>query len=334
MKEVIKKYYYRSLQELRKPKILILIAAVSVVVLIVSGVVYHLVLPGEDVLLTISSGALGDEIAGMLKERKLIFNEDIFLTLSYFTGSTKKLQSGTYRFSRRMTLLKILYMLRYGKTHMVRVTIPEGYTALQIAGLIESKNLGSSKKFMEIVKEKNLEGYLFPETYFFSPGITEREMITCMKKEFYRRCLAELDVPAERMGMSRHEIVTLGSIIEKEAKTDRERRIISAVFHNRLKKRWMLESCATVRYALGKYNKKLRYHDLKVNSKYNTYRNWGLPPGPICSPGLKSIRAALSPAPGEKDTMFFFFKEEGTHQFSKYYRQHIEGLKKKKLTQK
>jgi len=144
-----------------------------------------------------------------------------------------------------------------------------------------------------------------------------------MLNTFKKNYTEDLDRQAKKIKFTLHEVVTLASIIEKEAKDDNERKIISAVFHNRLKRNWNLESCATVRYALKKYSDKLTYRDLQVNSHYNTYKFKGLPPGPICNPGLASIKAALFPA--DTDLMFFFTKGEGTHKFSKYYKQHIEG---------
>jgi len=293
---------------------------------IIITILYHLTLSGEPVIVKIPDGSTGKEIAKILHEKKLILNKDIFLFISDLTGSTKKFQSGTYKFNQKMNFLKIIYMLRKGQTLKIKITIPEGYTAEQIAELIEQKGLGKKEKFMEIVKKNKLEGYLFPETYFFEPDTTEEKIVVRMKQEFEKRFTEEFKNRAKEIGMSVHQVVTLASIIEKEAKLDKERDIISGVFHNRLKKGWLLESCATVRYALKKYKDKLTYKDIKFESPYNTYLHYGLPPGPICNPGLKSTKAALYPA--KTDLMFFFTKGEGTHEFSKYYKDHIEGQKK------
>ncbi len=301
-----------------------IIISSGVIILVWS--IYYLTLPNKAVIVNIPPGVTATDIANILFEKRLILNRDIFLILSDLTGSTKKFQSGTYQFNTKMNSLQIIYMLKKGKTLKVKITIPEGYTAEQIAEVIEEKKLGKKEKFLEFVKENKLEGYLFPETYFFPIDYTEEEIAIRMKQEFDKRLNNELKKRAKEIGMSIHQVITLASIIEKEAKIDEEREIISGVFHNRLKKGWLLESCATVRYALKKYKDKLTYKDIKVNSPYNTYLYYGLPPGPICNPGMKSIKSALYPA--KTDLMFFFTKGEGTHEFSKYYKDHIKGQKK------
>ena len=289
---------------------------------------YNLTVPEEEVFVKIEPGTTGYRIAGVLREEGLILSKRGFLLLSNLTGATRKLQSGTYRFSKKMTSFEILRMLRDGKTFLKKMTVPEGFRAGQIAELVEKNGFGDRGRFMELVMRDNLEGYLFPETYLFPPDITEEGIIDAMKGQFENMYSGEFDKRAGELHMSRQKVVTLASIIEREAAADGERPIVSAVFHNRLKKRWRLESCATVRYALGNYDRKLRYKDLDVESDYNTYRKWGLPPGPICNPGLKSIKAALYPDPDSGDTMFFFSKEGKTHEFSKYYEGHLEGQRK------
>ena len=141
---------------------------------------------------------------------------------------------------------------------------------------------------------------------------------------------AAMIVRADSLGLTRHEVLTLASIIESEAMLDRERGRISAVYHNRLARGWRLEADPTVRYALGNYRRKLYYGDLDTDSPYNTYRNTGLPPGPICSPGRASIRAALYP---ERDSQDFFFvaNGDGSHTFSESYRGHIEAQQRMAL---
>jgi conserved hypothetical protein, YceG family len=130
------------------------------------------------------------------------------------------------------------------------------------------------------------------------------------------------------MKMSEREVVTLASIIEQEAAKAEEQPLVSAVFHNRLKKRWFLESCATVQFAIGKHKEKLSLKDTQVRHPYNTYRNYGLPPGPICNPGAGALRAALHPA--ETDAMFFVASSSGTHMFSRYFSDHLKNKSKRK----
>jgi len=209
----------------------------------------------------------------------------------------------------------------------MKLTIPEGFTARQIGQLIEEKGLGRRKRFLKIVEQRGVEGYLFPETYFVEYDISEEEIIDTMVDQFNKLFTKEMEEQGKKFNFTKRDTVILASIIEKEAARDEERPLISGVFHNRLRKRWYLESCATVQYALGEHKEKLTYEDLKVDSPYNTYDHFGLPPGPICNPGLGSIKAALYPA--ETDLMFFVAEGEGTHGFSKYYGKHLEVQKQK-----
>ncbi|MDI6640968.1 MAG: endolytic transglycosylase MltG [Elusimicrobiota bacterium] len=291
--------------------------------LTVATLLYYNSLPDKEIIVKIPEGLSAKAIADILYNNKLIASKKLFLLISALTSSSKKFQAGTYKFTSKMNFVKIMSILRKGKTLNIKLTIPEGFTAEQIGSLIEEKKLGKRDTFLKIVTKTNLEGYLFPETYFIPPEITEQKIIDIMLDRFRKNYTRELELQAKKIKFNTHQVVTLASIIEKEAKDEKERKIISAVFHNRLKNGWNLESCATVRYALKKYSDKLTYKDLRVNSPYNTYKFRGLPPGPICNPGLASIKAALFPA--ESDLMFFFSDGEGTHKFSKYYKHHIEG---------
>ncbi len=172
-----------------------------------------------------------------------------------------------------------------------------------------------------------MEGYLFPETYFIDYDASPEEIVDMMVDQFNKVFTQTMEERGKKFKFTKRDTIILASIIEKEAVKDEERPLISAVFHNRLKKRWYLESCATVQYALGEHKEKLTYEDVKVNSPYNTYIHFGLPPGPICNPGLAAIEAALYPA--DTDLMFFVSEGEGTHRFSKYYKKHLEVQKKK-----
>ena len=167
-----------------------------------------------------------------------------------------------------------------------------------------------------------------PETYMVSPDLSVRQIIDTLRAQFDRTFTSAWEIRAQSLGFSKHEIVILASIIEKEAKVDFERPIISAVFQNRLKAHKYLESCATVQYALGTWKKRLSLKHLQIDSPYNTYKHFGLPPGPICSPGRKSLEAALYPA--DTDSLFFISNGDGTHSFHTRYRDHIKGKKEYK----
>jgi len=285
-----------------------------------------------DILITIPAGVNAEDIARLLKEKKLILSENFFLLLARIEKIENRIKAGIYRLNLKMSSFAILKSLVDGKTFTFKITIPEGYTAEEIAHLLASKELVDKEKFLALVEKDKLEGYLYPETYYLSPGMAEKQIIEILVRRFNTIFTSEMEKRAKELKLNREKIVILASIIEKEAGKNEERRLISAVFHNRLRKGWNLESCATVNYAWNKeFNQKksrLSYEDLEINSRYNTYRNSGLPPGPISNPGLASINAALYPE--ETEAMFFVSKGEGTHKFSRYYEEHLNAKSQRK----
>ena len=180
------------------------------------------------------------------------------------------------------------------------------------------------------VPADSLEGYLFPETYHFGKFTTEATLVKIMIDTFKERALKkEFLQRARKIGFTYHEIITLASLIEKETGKDSERKQISSVFHNRLKKNMPLQTDPTVIYAIENFDGNIRKRDLKIDSPYNTYRYKGLPPGPIASPGLKSIVAALYP---EKTTnLYFVSRQDGSHQFSATLNEHNRAVQKYQL---
>lgn len=306
-------------------KVILRITVILAACLVITVLFYNFSFPDRDIIITIPQGSNGKAIAEILAKDKIIFSKKIFLFYSNLAGSAKKFQSGTFKFNPKMSMFRIIDMLKKGKTYSIRITIPEGFLSEQIAGLLEQKQLANKDTFLKLVEKDKLEGYLFPETYFIPYGATEQQIINIMTDEFKKNYNIEFEEQAKKLKMNTHSIVILASIIEKEASAPEERGIVAGIFRNRLKKGWMLESCATVRYALKKYTDKVIYKDLDVKSPYNTYRRYGLPPGPICNPGIESIKAALYPA--QTDLMFFFSNGKGTHEFSKYYKQHLERQK-------
>lgn len=281
----------------------------------------------QKILVEIPKGSTAERSAEILYKNKIIPNRAIFLWWLRITGNSRKIKAGLYEFRVGSSVFEVADKLLKGLSYRVKVTIPEGFTAKQIAELLAQKGLVNEETFLEKVKKDKLEGYLFPETYFFEVGVSEEKIIEKMKQEFDRRITPEILEKAKKLKLSLHQLITLASMIEKEAGKD-DRKLVSAVFHNRLKKGMYLESCATILYALGKHKDKLNYKDLKVKSPYNTYLNYGLPPGPISNPGMDSILAAVEPA--QTDVLFFVVdKASGTHIFSRYYRDHIKVQDKK-----
>jgi len=203
----------------------------------------------------------------------------------------------------------------------MKITFPEGWTAKQMAAHLQSKNITDPEQFLQIVASEHHEGFLFPDTYFFQQSIPARDVVDRLVRRFHEVAPNDLEQQAKALHLSYNQLVTLASLVEKEARAPQERPIIAGVFLNRLRKHWRLESCATVEYALGDWKAQLTYKDLDVVSPYNTYRHFGLPPGPICNPGLAALQAAAHPA--KTEMMFFVADGSGTHRFSQYYDQHL-----------
>lgn len=296
----------------------------------------------ESVYINIPKGASTAKIASILKENKLIRNELYFKFVSKQRKIGGKYQAGNYKLNKAMNLDQITDKLINGDIYVeaIKVTIPEGFEIKQIVErLANNKELKLSKNKLqdiidnkdfdfefleEIPKGKNrLEGFLFPDTYSVTNDITEEEIIFKMLNRFNNVFKREYYERAKELNMSIKDVIVLASIIEREARVEDERPIISSVFHNRLKEKMLLQSCATVQYALGERKEKLTYNDLEINSPYNTYKNLGLPPMPIASPGKASIKAALFP----NDTKYLYFvaKGDGSHVFSRTYDEHINA---------
>ena len=276
--------------------------------------------PQKIATIKIDAGSTPKQVAKILKKENIITSENIFLTLVWLTGTEKNFQTGIYKFSNRMNEIVILYNIVKGRSYKIKVTVPEGYTSKDIAELLERKGICSEKLFLEVVNARKLEGYLFPETYFLIPESPEEYVASILNSEFEKKFTRRFLDKAKDLKMTREQIIILASIIEKEAKDEKERPLISAVFHNRLKKGWHLESCATVMYAIGEHRNHLTLKDTKISSPFNTYLHPGLPPAPICNPGIASIKAALYPV--ETEDMFFVADGSGTHKFSKYFEEH------------
>jgi UPF0755 protein len=225
----------------------------------------------------------------------------------------------------------VLDALVTGRGLVNTVTIPEGWEIATIIPALE-RVTHANKDSLEVavrdtallhqldVPTKTVEGYLFPETYFFPDGASARDMVAAMVKEFERRWKPEWNARLQTLAMSRNDVMALASIIEKEAKLPEERAVISAVYHNRLKLGMLLQADPTVQYALGHHVTRVLSRDLQVDSRYNTYKSPGLPPGPIASPGVPSIQAALFPA----DVKFLYFvaHPDGHHEFRRTLREH------------
>ena len=268
----------------------------------------------------IKQGASTYAIAKMLKQNKIIRSEHFFVLLVRFEKATKQLKTGIYEFPPNTSTFSVIKQLKKGEGILTKIVIPEGFSKTEIAARLAANGLGDENKFLEIINQKNLEGYLFPDTYYFSETWSEEKILAEMQKTFEINTAALL-----KNVTNKKELIIMASIIEKEAKLPSERPFISSVFYNRLKRGKYLESCATIQYALGARKERIFYDDLNIKSPYNTYRKKGLPPTPICSPGIDSIKAALNPA--NTNYLFFVKKKtnDGSHVFSKTFNEHVRA---------
>jgi len=280
-------------------------------------------------VVNIPSGTNAKEIVDVLEKNEIIRkNNYTFRILTKLLKLEDQLKYGEYNLKPSMNMLQILDKLVKGEVITYKITIPEGYTCTQIAELLDKKEVAEKEAFLKLVKdsEKTLEGYLFPDTYEVPKKYGAEKMVKAMLSNFDQIALEnKFTNKVEKIGFSLDEIIILASIIEKEAKFNDEKNKISTVFHNRLKIGMKLQSCATIQYILGEPKEILDENDLKIVSPYNTYLYKGLPPGPICNPGLDSIKAALEPEEG--DYLFFVLGENDRHIFSKTYQEHLMNKK-------
>lgn len=300
----------------------------TILLLLISTVIFYESIPKNKVNIFVPVKISASKVADILKDNRLILDKKIFLFFLHLTRSQLKIRSGSYDVSFSLTGIPIIYQLRRGSKG-IKVTIPEGFNVEQIADRLYANGIIKDPiSLITYVKSNKLEGFLFPETYYFEPGQSVESICNIMVKQFYSRYNPEFTARAYELNFSTYQVIILASIVEKEAKSFEEKRLVAGVFHNRLQKGWPLEACSTVRYALKKYKEPLTYKDTKINSPYNTYTIKGLPAGPICNPGFDSIKAVLFYK--ETDAMFFFTSDNETHQFSKYYHKHLELQNKNK----
>ncbi|MBN1499116.1 MAG: endolytic transglycosylase MltG [Spirochaetes bacterium] len=284
--------------------------------------------------ITIEKGSTLRSTATFLEENNLIRNKTFFILLGY-AADKKTILAGRFRIFENSSSLSILKRLTTGMVITQKVTIPEGYNMYQIAESLENENICMAQDFLHYAKDKSFmetlgidsgtaEGYLFPDTYIFAEGSDPRDVISYMKKKM-DDVLKEIRARSPETDYSVQQMLTIASIIEKEAVKKEERPMISAAFHNRLKKGMRFDSCATVWYAIGKYDGgHLTKSDLNVDSPFNTYKHSGFPPTPIASPGKSSIEAAFNPV--AVPYVFFVARNDGSHYFSITLSRHNQAV--------
>lgn len=297
-------------------------------------------LAGQAERFNIKPGQNLSEISDNLQNKGIIKSSFFFKLLVRYKDSAKKLKAGEYMLSASKTPVEILSIITKGNVKLYKLTFPEGLNIKEIAQRVEDAGFGTQENFILLAESKafaktlginqsTIEGYLYPETYFFPKKASQKQIIQAMVKTFNKVYTPEFRKLTVDMGFSIHQIVTLASIIEKETGAAKERPLISSVFHNRLKKGMRLESDPTVIYGIKDFNGNITRKDLRTWTPYNTYKIKALPPGPIANPGGMSIKAALYPA--DTDFIFFVSKKDTTHKFSKTIAEHNKAVRKYQL---
>jgi UPF0755 protein len=276
----------------------------------------------------VPEGSSAFKVSEDLKEKGLIATPYPFLILVKLQRGDQRIHPGLYRFSIGRSAYWIVDDLLMGRTVKARVVIPEGFASWQIAERLEDEKICKADEFLGAVREKKLEGYLFPATYEFDIGLAAGKVANQLVSQFHSKWSSDMEERTLQIGFNKHEIVILASIIEREVRVRDELPMVSAVYHNRLQKKMKLDADPTVQYALGFWKPRLTYNDYRdTRSPYNTYLVNGLPPGPICSPGLDALKAALWPA--QTNDLFFVATEDGRHSFSATYREHTNKVNRR-----
>jgi len=292
---------------------------------------------GAEKFIVIPRGTSTYETARFLEREGVVRHWAVFLAYLKLAKPRSPLQAGEYRFAEPLSVVQVADKLIRGLIYYHEFTVPEGYSLFEIGTLLEQKGFARAADLLaaagraDMVADlsqnaKNLEGFLFPDTYRLARGTTAEEIAHIMVRRF-REVLATLQPTLPQSPLNLQQVVTLASLIEKETSVDGERELISAVFRNRLKKGMLLQCDPTVIYAAqlkGNYRGTIFQSDLESNSPYNTYRHPGLPPGPIANPGKRSLEAALSPA--QSDYLYFVADNRGGHVFSRTLAEHQRAV--------
>lgn len=290
------------------------------------------------VIFEVKKGDILKDIVLNLYKKGFIKDRIGFTILVKSFRKEKSFKPGYYVITSSFSVFEIIKKLTKGVSEKVKVTIPEGLTMYEISSILYYKAKINPEEFIKVcndinftkslgVETNSLEGYLFPTTYFFyyaeDAKSVAREMVLTLFKQ-----IEEFRLGIENSKYNLHQILTIASLVQKEAAKEFEMPIIASVIYNRLKKNMRLQMCVTVQYALGKHKTRLLYEDLEIDSPYNTYKISGLPPGPICNPGKSAIMSAIYPS--KTDYLYFVSKGDGTHHFSKSLDEHISSKTKRR----
>ncbi|MGI5911935.1 MAG: endolytic transglycosylase MltG [Syntrophomonadaceae bacterium] len=279
------------------------------------------------------------QVASILHEHQLIRSQNTFLSYCSKEKLDTRLKPGHYSFNQSLSLAEIAQRIAAGQVIKIKITIPEGYTVNEIGAMLSEKQLCTQEAWQKAVQanypydflnkvpseaKQKLEGFLFPDTYYIEKGASSQDIVEIMLQNFASIWDKEFAQQAKAKNMDVFETIILASLIEEEAMHDDERVTISGVIKNRLQKGMYLQLCPTVLYCIDEKKTELSNADLDIESPYNTYRNPGLPPGPIANPGKASIAAALNPE--ENEYFFYVAKGNGTHYFSRTFDEHLQAM--------
>ena len=298
-------------------------------------------MPEKPVVLLVKPGTPFSTVANTLHRQGVVPDLFLFKLLARLRGAADEIKTGEYDFRTMSTPGQILDRLVAGDVRRYKLTIPEGFNLLEIGARVEKAAITSAEQLLTIandpaflatleLKASSLEGYLFPETYTYVSGAPIKPILTSMVEQFRKRLLPEVIAGAAAHGLNEHQLVTLASIVQKEAGNNDEMPLIAAVFLNRLQRRIPLQADPTVIYGLGKdFNGNITRAHLRMPTPYNTYTMVGLPPGPIANPGEKALHAVAFPA--EVKYLYFVAKGDGTHSFSHTLKEHNRAVRKYQL---
>jgi UPF0755 protein len=305
--------------------------------------VYYAVTPagsGDPVRFDVAKGTPAREVAEKLEHCGLIRSTLLFRIALVVTKSERHIKPGSYLIDPKSTMMEVLTQLKKGDYKLRLVTVPEGLVLKEVALVMEKNGVAKVQEIIDASMDRHymiegkklasLEGYLLPDTYDIPRDYGAGEVLDTMVKAFERSVVPVYETRKNSLPcrLSLHQVVTLASMVEREAQVPSERPVIAMVYYNRLKKHMKMECDATIQFALGKQKMILKYSDLRVASPYNTYLHKGLPPGPIANPGLECIRAALNPSPC--DYLFYVrndVKNDGSHIFSRTFQEHNEAIR-------
>lgn len=327
---------------------------ILIIILTIIFRIFYLISPvdrenGEVIQLSIEPGSSASRIAKKLYNHQLIKSKTLFNIIISLKGLGNSLQAGLYEFKPDFDMLDIISTLVEGKVATFRVTIPEGFTVEEIVDRMAVLTSYSREEYLKVADRDfdkpyleeadkytkyKVEGFLYPDTYIIPKEYKPTQIFEVMLSEFEKRWQKDIEDNLKNMkGQHRdlsyltpYQVITIASLIEEESKLDDEKPLIAAVIYNRLERNMLIQIDACIQYVMPDRKKRVLYSDLEIDSPYNTYLYSGLPPGPICSPGDSSIKAALYPA--DTEHLFYFALEDGSHVFSNSYREHLSQQQK------